>query len=137
MTDDVQPVDVNYPELLEKAVKAEIGVARVRAARAVSVELIGMYWRIGRLILDRQADQRWGTRVSDRLAVDLRTSFPSALGLGRRNLHYMPALTAAWPQTVPQAVAQLPWGHVRGLLDLLNDPGAREWWAAQSGMLTE
>lgn len=131
MTDDVQPIDVDYPALLE-AVKAEIGVARVLAARAVSVELIGMYWRIGRLILDRQADQGWGTRVIDRLAVDLRTSSPDARGFSRRNLHYMRALAAAWPQTVPQAVAQLPWGHVRGLLDRLEDPGVREWYAARA-----
>ncbi len=69
----------NYGVLLE-SVKREIAGSRVRAARAVNTELIGMYWRIGDLILDRQVEQGWGTRVIDRLATDLRTSFPDSRG---------------------------------------------------------
>lgn len=94
MTGHVEPGD--YGVLLE-SIKREIAGSRVRAARAVNTELIGMYWRIGGLILDRQADQGWGTRVIDRLAADLRTSFPDARGFSRRNLHYMRALAGAWP----------------------------------------
>ncbi len=129
MPDDVEPV--GYEPLLE-AVKAEIASARLRAARTVNNELIGMYWRIGRLVLDRQADEGWGTRVIDRLATDLRTTFPGARGLSRRNLQYMRALAAAWPEVVPQAVAQLPWGHVRELLDRLDDPTTRCWYAIRA-----
>ncbi len=72
-----------YRPLLE-SVKQEIAGARLRAARAVNTELIEMYWRIGRIVLDRQADEGWGTRVIDRLATDLRTSLPGAKGLSRR-----------------------------------------------------
>src|ERR1035437_5560474 len=129
MTGHVEPGD--YGVLLEP-IKREIAGSRVRAARAVNTELIGMYWRIGGLTLDRQADQGWGTRVIDRLAADLRTSFPDARGFSRRNLHYMRALAGAWPQDVPQPVAQLPWGHVRGLLDRLDDRPVREWYATRA-----
>jgi DUF1016 N-terminal domain len=83
-----------------ESVKREIAGSRVRAARAVNTELIGMYWRIGGLIFDRQADQGWGTRVIDRLAADLRTSFPGARGFSRRSLDYMRALagdSTGWP----------------------------------------
>lgn len=107
MTGAVQPAD--YVQLLD-AVKREVAVSRARAARVVNTELIGMYWRIGRLILDRQADEGWGARVIERLAADLLTAFPGARGFSRRNLHYMRALGAAWPQVVPQPVAQLAWG---------------------------
>jgi len=117
MNGEVQTAD--YVALLE-AVKAEVAGSRVRAARAVNAELIGMYWRIGDLILERQAAQGWGTRVIERLAADLRASFPNARGLGRRNLHYMRAFAEEWPENVPQAVAQIPWGHVRVLLDRLG-----------------
>jgi len=113
VTGDVRPDD--YVALLE-AVKDEIAVSRVRAARAVNAELISLYWRIGALILERQAVQGWGARVIERLAADLRASFPGARGLSRRNLHYMRAFAEAWPEEVPQPVAQLPWGHVRVLL---------------------
>lgn len=118
MTGEVQAAD--YVALLE-AVKDEIAASRVRAARAVNAELISMYWRIGALILERQAAQGWGARVIERLAADLRASFPNARGLGRRNLHYMRAFAEAWPEKVPQPVAKLPWGHGRVLLDRLED----------------
>ncbi len=127
--EQIEPV--GYGPLLD-AVKKEIASARLRAARAINTELIEMYWRIGRLVLDRQADEGWGTRVIDRLAADLRTAFPGAKGLSRRNLQYMRALAAAWPQVVPQPVAQLPWGHVRELLDRLEDQPTREWYATRA-----
>ncbi len=128
MNGEVQTAD--YVALLE-AVKAEIAGSRVRAARAVNAELIGMYRRIGTLILERQAEQGWGTRVIERLAADLRASFPNARGLGRRNLHYMRAFAEAWPEEVQQAAAQLPWSHIMVLLDRLDDQAVREWYAAR------
>jgi predicted nuclease of restriction endonuclease-like (RecB) superfamily len=128
MTGQVQPS--GYGVLLE-SIKREIAGSRLRAARAVSTELVGMHWRIGGLILDRQAEQGWGTAVIDRLSTDLRTSFPGSRGFSRRNLHYMRALAEAWPQVVPQPVAQLPWGHVRVLLDRIDDRSEREWYAAR------
>jgi hypothetical protein len=70
-SEQVEPV--GYGPLLD-AVKQGIAGARLRAARAVTADLIEMYWRIGRLVLDRQADEGWGTRVIDRLATDLRTA---------------------------------------------------------------
>jgi len=128
MTGEVQSAD--YVALLE-AVKDEIAASRVRAARAVNAELISMYWRIGALILERQAAQGWGARVVERLAADLRASFPGARGLSRRNLHYMRAFAEAWHEEVPQPVAQLPWGHVRVLLDRLEDHEVRQWYATR------
>jgi DUF1016 N-terminal domain len=42
-------------------------------------------------------------------------------GLSRSNLHYMRAFAAGWPEIVPQAAEQLPWGQIRELLDKLDD----------------
>lgn len=69
-----------------------------------------------------------------RLASDLRAEFPDQRGWSPRNLHYMRALAEAWPtdsEFVPQAVAQMPWGHVRTLLDKLDSTEDREWYARQ------
>src|ERR1700722_8725748 len=54
--------------------KNRIREARLRASLAVNAELIGLYWRIGRDILERQERDEWGARVVDRLAVDLRAA---------------------------------------------------------------
>jgi hypothetical protein len=50
--------------------------------------------------------------VVDRLAADLRQTFPEMTGLSARNLKYMRALPEAHPdgEFVQQIVAQLPWG---------------------------
>jgi hypothetical protein len=56
--------------------KIRIRETRLRASLAVNAELIGLYWRIGQDIVERQERDGWGARVVDRLAVDLRTAFP-------------------------------------------------------------
>jgi predicted nuclease of restriction endonuclease-like (RecB) superfamily len=99
----------DYADLLAQA-KTAVRDARLRAHLAVSRELIGLYWQLGHLILVRQQAEGWGTRVVERLSVDLRTEFPDMKGLSRRNLLYMRAFAEAWPEIVQQPAAQLPWG---------------------------
>jgi len=43
----------------------------------------------------------------------------------------MRSLVAGWPghENVPRVVAQLPCGHNRELIDKLDDPALREWYA--------
>ena len=120
----------DYATVLADA-KAAIQAARTRAVLAVNSELIGLYWNLGRMILNRQAAEGWGTKVIDRLSNDLRAEFPGMTGLSRSNLLYMRAFAQAWPtrEVVPQLVGQLPWGHNRLLLDKLNDPTTRAWYA--------
>ena len=118
-----------YPAWLA-ALKARIRDTRLRTALAVNSELVGLYWRIGRDILDRQAAHGWGPRVVDRLAADLRAEFPDARGFSRANLLYMRAFAEAWPDpaTVQRVVGQLPWGQNVELL-AVKDPAARLWYA--------
>ena len=112
--------------------KSRIHTAQQRATLAVNRELLLLYWQIGRDILARQAEQGWGTKVIDRLALDLRTAFPDMKGFSPRNLKYMRAFADAWPdgEFVQQAVARLPWGHNLVLLDRLPGPETRKWYAA-------
>lgn len=122
-----------YAVLLER-VKWEVHSARTRAALAVNRELVELYWRLGRLILDRQDAESYGTKVIDRLSADLRLAFPEIRGLGRRNLHYMRSFAEAWPDAVvvQRLVAQLPWGHNVELLSGLDAPADRVWYAEQA-----
>jgi predicted nuclease of restriction endonuclease-like (RecB) superfamily len=48
--------------------KTTIRSARLRASLAVNRELIALYWRIGKEILERQSVQGWGAKVIDQLA---------------------------------------------------------------------
>ena len=118
-----------YAALLT-SLKAEVRSAQLRAHRVVNTELLTLYWTIGRAILERQAAEGWGAGVIDRLADDLRAEFPGMRGFSRRNLRYMATAARAWPSIAQQPVAQLPWGHITVLLDRLDDPAARDWYAA-------
>ncbi len=124
----------DYPAFLA-ALKTRIATARTRAALAVNSELIGLYWEIGREILERERHEGWGAKVIERLAADLRREFPDMRGLSRSNLHYMRSFAAAWPQPeggeeiVQQPVGRLPWGHNIALLTRLEDPEVRLWYA--------
>ena len=103
---------------LVDAVGVEVRTTRLRAARSANTVLVRLYWRIGRLILDRQQAQPWGSKVIRQLAADLRREFPDMTGLSATNLQYMRAFAAAWSAEPisPQPVGTLPWGHVRALL---------------------
>ena len=114
--------------------KGRIHAAQQRAALAVNRELVLLYWQIGRDIMARQAEQGWGSKVIDRLAADLRSSFPAMKGFSPRNLKYMRAFAEAWPdeQFVQEVLAQLPWYHQLALLDKLPGPETRKWYAAKA-----
>jgi predicted nuclease of restriction endonuclease-like (RecB) superfamily len=118
-----------YDELLGE-IKERIRSAQLRAALAVTRELVLLYWHIGRDILTRQEQEGWGTKVIDRLAGDLRRAYPDMTGLSPRNLKYMRAFAEAWPELsiVQQLVAQVPWGHCVRLLDYVKNRNEREWY---------
>lgn len=128
MAEPPMELPAGYGAVLEAA-KAAIQAARTRAVLAVNSELIGLYWQLGRLILDRQAAEGPRTKVIDRLSRDLRAAFPEMKGLSPGNLDYMRRLAAAWPNSSLQLVGKIPWGHNQLLLDRLDDHSTREWYA--------
>lgn len=116
-------------------VKARVQAAQVRAVRAVNCEVIMLYWSIGRDIVDRQRTLGWGAKVIDRVAVDLSREFPGQRGWSPTNLKYMRMFAEGWPDLGaigPQVVDQLPWGHVRALIDGLKTRDDRDWYAQQA-----
>jgi predicted nuclease of restriction endonuclease-like (RecB) superfamily len=100
------------------------------APLAVNSELIGLYWRIGRDILERQEKQGWGSKIVERLAADLRAEFPDARGFSSANLRYMKSFAEAWPDPaiLQRLVGKLPWGqNIEPLA--VKDSDARLWYA--------
>lgn len=72
----------------------------------------------------------WGAKVIDRLAADLQREFPGRQGFSVSNLNYMRAMAAAWPGEVPpRIVEELPWRHIRVLIDGLDSREDRDWYA--------
>jgi len=96
-----------YAEWLAE-LKGRVHAAQQRSALAINTEMLALYWQLGSDILARQRQHGWGAKVIDRLSHDLRTSFPDLGGFSPRNLKYMRAFAAAWPDGsfVQQPAAQ-------------------------------
>ena len=111
-----------YGRLLSE-IKARVRAAQIRAHLAANGELLALYWDIGRLILDRQKAEGWGTKVIARLSQDLQNEFPGQQGYSPRNLKYMRAFAAAWPETV---IVQPPVAQLAGAgKAIVHQPGAQ------------
>jgi predicted nuclease of restriction endonuclease-like (RecB) superfamily len=93
---DSSPAVSGYAAALAE-LKQQARAARFTTQRRVNTELIRLYWGIGATILQRQGGEVWGSNVIGRLAPDLRTEFPEMKGFSPRNLAYMRAFAAAWP----------------------------------------
>jgi len=114
--------------------KQRICAQRLRVVITANTAMIELYWDIGRTILDRQRNAGWGARIIDRLSADLREAYPDMQGFSPRNLKYMRAFAAAWPDAsiVQRVAAQLPWRQNMVLLDRLDDLETRLWYGQRA-----
>jgi predicted nuclease of restriction endonuclease-like (RecB) superfamily len=115
-------------------IKRRIRQERLRVVMAANSAMVLLYWDIGRMILQRQDRAGWGAKVIDRLAKDLRDEFPDMKGFSPRNLKYMRAFAAAWPERaiVQGPLAQITWYHNIALLEKLSKSEDRLWYARQT-----
>ena len=122
-------------ETFLRDLKTRIGQTQVRAALAVSRELIALYWQIGEDITEAQSRYAWGDRVLERIASDLKAAFPGIEGFSKANLYRMRGFYNAYsgePEFVAQAVRQIPWGHNIILMQKLKTSEQRIWYAQQT-----
>jgi predicted nuclease of restriction endonuclease-like (RecB) superfamily len=115
-------------------IKRRVRTERLRTVLAANSAMVRLYWDLGRMILERQDRAGWGAKVIDRLAADLREAFPDMKGFSPRNLKYMRAFAAAWPdaEIVQRVVARLPWRQNIALLERVDGEETRLWYADQT-----
>ena len=115
-------------------IKERVRTERVRVVLAANEAMVLLYWDIGKAILARQEREGWGAGTIDRLSHDLREAFPDMRGFSPRNLKYMRAFAAAWPdrEIVQRTVAQIPWRSNLALLHKLDLPETRIWYARKA-----
>ena len=125
-------VHVDYRLALSE-IKQRIQTTQMRAVLAANNELVSLYWYIGQKIVTLQQAQEWGGAVVDEMAKDLQSEHPGIQGFSRTSLFAMrqfylflsPRFTI-----VPQAVGQLPWGHIRTILSKIKDVDVALFYAA-------
>lgn len=70
-------------------VKKRFRAAQVKAAIKVNSEQILFYWQLGRDLVMRRAEEKWGTGIVEQVSLDLQNEFPRAKGFGSSNLWNM------------------------------------------------
>lgn len=129
-------VDREYMQWLHD-IKLRYRNAQIKAAVKVNAEQLLFNWQLGRDLVERKAEEKWGTGVVEQLSLDLQAAFPESKGFSTTNLWRMkqwylfystereklPQLVGELQSTgnqsikLPQFVTELgilayvPWGH--------------------------
>ncbi len=81
-----------------KQIESLIEGSKLRAVMSVNEEMLGLYWKIGHDILEKQKTLGWGAQVIHQLSIDLLRRFPDDRGFSERNLRNMKRFAQAYPQ---------------------------------------
>ena len=81
-------VDNTYSEWL-KDIKHRYRSAQVKAAVKVNAEKLLFNWQLGRDLVMKKAEERWGAGVVEQISLDLQKEFPEEKGFSTSNLWYM------------------------------------------------
>lgn len=113
-------LDSDYKNWLS-SLKAKFREAQLKAAIKVNSTLLNFYWDLGKDIVEKQKDTKWGSNFISRLSRDLMTEFPDIKGFSERNIKfirqwfilYNPKLKGKQvvSQNTKQLVVQIPWGQ--------------------------
>lgn len=129
MSSKVKQLPEDYTALLGE-VKERVRAAQYQAFKAVNKELVGLYWDIGRMIVDRQAGDTWGKAVVQQLAHDLQGEFPGVSGFSASNLWRMKAFfeTYSCSEKLAPLVREIGWSHNLTILERCSDALEREFY---------
>ena len=118
MNDIINTTD--YNDWLQ-SLKGRIQQSQIKAAIQVNSELLSLYWQMGKDIVEKQAQAKWGDGFLQTLSADLSKMFPTMKGFSYRNLKSMRQWYLFYNQQNiigKQVVSQLevslfsvPWGH--------------------------
>jgi predicted nuclease of restriction endonuclease-like (RecB) superfamily len=111
-------------------IKKRIHSAQYEALKAVNRELIGLYWDIGRMIVERQNSEGWGKSVVEKLSADLRREFPGVGGFSVQNLWYMRQFYSEYHdnERLQPLVGEIAWAHNLAIMSKCKDPLEREFY---------
>lgn len=81
-------IDSNYLEWITE-LKQRYRSAQVKAVIKVNAEKLQFNWLLGRDLVRKKAEERWGSGVVEQLSLDLQRDFPDAGGFSVSNLWFM------------------------------------------------
>ena len=81
-------LDKEYIEWIHE-LKSRFRNSQIKAAVKVNSEQLLFNWQLGRDLVVRKAEEKWGTGIVNQVSLDLQAEFPEAKGFSARNLWFM------------------------------------------------
>ncbi|MBP5591761.1 DUF1016 family protein [bacterium] len=124
----------DYKQWIQE-IKIRYKQSQIKAALHVNSELLSFYWSIGRDIVAKKAEARYGSSFYKKLSVDLRKEIPDVQGLSERNIRYMRQMFELFSDSattcgkilkakkkpinpnILDELFRIPWGHIRYIID--------------------
>lgn len=114
--------DKEYVSWLSE-LKQRFRCSQLKAAVRVNAAMLEYYWNLGRDIVARHAESKWGNGFFNQLSLDLRKMFPEETGFSVTNLKYMKRWFAFYQGKIvnrqqpaddlemPEIFGEIPWFH--------------------------
>ena len=81
-------LDSEYVQWIHE-IKQRFRNSQIKAAVKVNSEQLLFNWQLGRDLVIRKAEEKWGTGIVNQVSLDLQAEFPEAKGFSARNLWNM------------------------------------------------
>ena len=81
-------LDKEYIEWIHE-LKSRFRNSQIKAAVKVNSEQLLFNWQLGRDLVVRKAEEKWGAGIVNQVSLDLQAEFPEAKGFSARNLWFM------------------------------------------------
>ena len=144
MSKSISILDKDYIQWI-KDLSRRYRQSQIKAAVRVNEEMLRFYWELGRDIVERNAENYYGSKFYATLSRDLKEQLPDADGLSERNLRYTKKFYLLYEEIakmLQQVVADsngqflqqvaaklflLPWGHQMLLIDKFSNQPEKAW----------
>ncbi len=113
-----------------REIKERIYKSQYDALKVVNKELIGLYWDIGKRVVEKQKEHGWGKSIVEKLAEDLQKEFPGMQGFSSRNIWNMKNFYVSYKdnQKLQPLVAEISWAKNIVILESCKDDLEREFY---------
>lgn len=109
MSKSINILDKEYIQWI-KELSSRYRRSQIKAAVKVNEEMLRFYWELGRDIVEKKAESRWGSGFMKNLSYDLKAANPDATCFSQTNLLYMKNFYLLFPpqtEIAPQVGEQL------------------------------
>ena len=128
----VSIIDKDYLQWI-KELSIRYRRSQIKAAVKVNEEVLRFYWELGKDIVERDVENKYGSKFYAKLSRDLKTEIQNTSGLSERNLRYTKKFYLVYDhviknmQQVAAKLFTLPWGHHMLLMDRFPNDLEKLW----------